>query len=123
MIQNGTYTIENTETEEYRTFQVKTVQKGGLEGKRIIALLRGPSNESDYTGFAFLNETGIAIWKRFRSTQYEKLGHMLWAAMNGKLPERYRMMHSGTCIKCNRKLTTPESIKSGIGPICAGKEG
>jgi Family of unknown function (DUF6011) len=29
-----------------------------------------------------------------------------------------KIFHSGTCLKCGRKLTTPESILSGIGPKC-----
>jgi len=27
---------------------------------------------------------------------------------------------TGTCCQCNRELTNPDSIKAGIGPICAG---
>ena len=28
--------------------------------------------------------------------------------------------HEGTCCRCGRPLTVPESIESGIGPVCAG---
>lgn len=42
-------------------------------------------------------------------------GHWHGAA----LPERYRIQHEGRCGKCGRSLTNPESIASGIGPVCA----
>ena len=28
--------------------------------------------------------------------------------------------HKGHCCVCGKTLTTPESIKNGIGPFCAG---
>lgn len=34
---------------------------------------------------------------------------------------KVRVWHEGTCCCCGRKLTDPESIASGIGPTCAGK--
>ena len=30
-----------------------------------------------------------------------------------------KVFHSGKCGKCGKKLTTPESIKSGLGPYCS----
>ena len=38
-----------------------------------------------------------------------------------KNPNDYKTIkvyHSGKCGKCGKKLTTPESIKSGLGPYC-----
>lgn len=38
--------------------------------------------------------------------------------------EKYPMVkvyHHGRCGACHKKLTTPQSIKSGIGPICGGR--
>jgi hypothetical protein len=122
MIQNGTYTIENTETGDYRTFKIKTVLDGDLEGKRIVSLLTGSDNQNDYKGFAFLFDHGIVVWKKYRGTNFEHLARMLWAALNDALPERYDILHEGTCIRCNRPLTCPESIRTGIGPVCAGRE-
>jgi len=31
----------------------------------------------------------------------------------------FELMHEGRCGRCGRPLTRPESIQSGIGPICA----
>lgn len=36
---------------------------------------------------------------------------------------KYDFYHEGTCGRCGRPLTDPESIQSGIGPVCRGKMG
>jgi hypothetical protein len=38
------------------------------------------------------------------------------------LPATVEFWHEGRCGKCNRQLTDPESIKRGIGPICANEK-
>ena len=35
--------------------------------------------------------------------------------------ERFTMNGHGRCCVCNRKLTNPDSISSGVGPVCQGK--
>ena len=37
--------------------------------------------------------------------------------------EGYQILCSSRCVRCNRLLTTPESITMGIGPECASKTG
>lgn len=36
------------------------------------------------------------------------------------LDERMEIMHTGKCLSCGRTLTDAESIKRGVGPVCAG---
>jgi hypothetical protein len=125
---NGTYTIENRATGEHRTLRVATRPKDAkvFAGKRVIALLTGPDS---YTGFGFVSDTGIQVWKKQRRqsaeqppTMFESLAFMLWdlAVKNGeRYGARYALLMQGTCLICNRELTTPESIRRGIGPVCA----
>lgn len=35
--------------------------------------------------------------------------------------EGYTLLVEGRCVVCNRKLTDPESIRTGIGPKCGGR--
>jgi Family of unknown function (DUF6011) len=35
-----------------------------------------------------------------------------------RIPPDLRIMHSGSCGRCGRELTNPESIERGIGPDC-----
>jgi len=48
----------------------------------------------------------------------------VWGKLTaGKMPDVLGVWHEGRCGKCGRRLTTPESIESGLGPICAKKDG
>tara|TARA_R110000822_G_scaffold120633_3_gene254143 strand:- start:6451 stop:6984 length:534 start_codon:yes stop_codon:yes gene_type:complete len=66
-LQNGIYTVTG-KTQGHFTLKVYTVKKGDLAGKRIVALLVGPDNTSDYKGVAFWNdERQVAhVWRRHR---------------------------------------------------------
>ena len=39
----------------------------------------------------------------------------------GKLPDTVEFYHAGKCGCCGRTLTVPESIVTGLGPVCAGR--
>lgn len=60
-------------------------------------------------------EQKLAIWAdlAIRGSTEEKHGH--WYT-NG-----YRLLLEGRCVVCNRKLTDPVSIRTGIGPVCGGR--
>jgi hypothetical protein len=126
---NGTITIENRESHEHRTFRVRTQPEESkfAPGQRIIALLTGPDNRYDYQPFAFVNEKGIFVWRQHRGrdnrSAYDWYAEMIWELSNPESTwhEKYKIHIAGRCVVCNRKLTTPESISRGIGPICGGK--
>jgi hypothetical protein len=43
----------------------------------------------------------------------------IWVIMTEReIPEGYKIQHEGRCGKCGRRLTVPESIERGIGPVC-----
>lgn len=124
---NGRYTIESA-SGQHRTFEIRT-QKPDADfapGKRILSILTGPDNTANYKGFAFVDEAGIHVWasRAKQSDLYEIYAEQLWSlALDGAFSPfvevGYRLLMEGRCVVCNRPLTTPESIRSGIGPICA----
>jgi len=139
---NGTYTIQNLSSEEHRTFSIKTQPDGSrfAPGKRVVALLTGPNNESDYQGFGFLNDDGIAVWKSKRGQgklsafdHYARILHLAVTSIHGDDEEvqgkidyagrTYEVRLSKTCRVCNRKLTDPTSIRNGIGKTCSERVG
>lgn len=132
-VKNGTYTIVSDATGDHRTLRVRTVQSGSLAGRRILALLVGPQNTSDYLGFGFVDDHGVRVWRTHRGTDYDKIASLFWRlATKGEADGQGRirvgslrayMLVQGACCVCNRPLTCPESIESGIGPVCAGREG
>lgn len=124
MIQNQLITLKNKETGNHRTFAVKVVRDGGLAGKQIVALLTGQDNESDYQGFGFVEPTGIRVWKS-KSTETFKVYAAMLEQILGLRKHDFafngiEVLASKRCQRCNRTLTTPESIERGIGPECAG---
>lgn len=126
-IHNGEVTISNPTSGGHRTFKVTTILEGDLAGRRVVGLLTGPENTSDYQCFAFVLDNGqVKVWSRFRGqngkrSDWEKFADMLerpgyWTARAG-----LEYLVSGRCRRCNRLLTDPLSIATGQGPTCRGK--
>lgn len=130
-IPNGAYTIQNTKSGEWRTFEVKTKRGTFATGERVVSLLVGSDNCSDYKGFGFVKPEGILVWRKVRGeagkpSAFEVYANMIWSlATKGEgsawFQRGYRLMIEKRCMRCNRRLTTPESIEAGIGPECAGR--
>jgi hypothetical protein len=121
---NGTITCSNPQTGESRTFRIKTQAADSkfAAGQRILSLLTGPDNESDYQGFAFVDSMGrVRVWRSRLGTQFEKLGRFVERLEYHQQTHGIQVQWAAKCRVCNRKLTTPESIASGIGPICGGE--
>jgi len=125
---NGFYTLKSRVTGEHRTFRIHTQPKDAefASGQRILGLLTGSDNDHDYTGFAFVADEGIRVWtsKAKQGEIWGKYAEMLWSLSldAGLSPwaKNYEFMLDGRCLVCNRHLTNPESVKTGIGPVCAG---
>lgn len=111
---NGEITLTNPKTGNHRTFKIETVKDGPLAGKRILSMLIGPDNTKDYLGIAFVELSGIYVWKKHRNTLYEETAKCLLKIEKLGLISQF----STRCRVCDRKLTTPRSISLGIGPIC-----
>jgi len=121
---NGVITVENTVRRTHRTFRIRTQKEDAkfAPGERILSLLTGPDNTSSYTQIGFVKDDGsVRLWRNYRTEQYERLVRVL------QNPAHYRSLgcvyhFEGRCRRCNRALTTPESVRSGIGPVCDGRE-
>ncbi len=121
---NGTITIQNPETGGHRTFLVRTQAEDAkfAPGQRVVALLSGPDNETDYTPFGFVRDNGtIAVFRKRQGGVFDRYADILTRLEAYVESSRLEVLFEGRCRRCNRKLTTPESVKSGIGPVCAGK--
>lgn len=116
-IPNGTFTLRRPDG-THRTFRVRTQREDArfAPGRRIIGFLSGPDNTSNYTWFGFV-DVRIVFWRRFLGRERLRRDvELLEAYFNrgeGHVDE------ARSCLRCNRLLTTPESISRGIGPECA----
>lgn len=126
LIPNGCFTISNIDKHTHRTVKIHTAQRGNLEGKRIISLLTGSDNNISYSGFGFVDDDGrINVWRRHNgSATMVWIAQFIAAKFNGQEFDHpgLELLVEKRCILCNRRLTTPESIKAGIGPYCAGRK-
>lgn len=131
---NGRFTIQNILTGVHRTFKVETGFKGQewAKNKRIVSLLTQPDNVNGFAPFATLrkNNTIKCFKNKIDVGDWRAYAGMLWSFANdnfsflkeGFNPDNYEILEETCCRRCNRPLTNPESIRSGIGPYCAEKE-
>jgi len=119
---NGLFTVKSLRTGDHRTFRVKTqpADSNFAPGKRVLSYLYGPNNTQDYRGFAFIEDGRILPW-RSASAVCKQYVTMLENLDEHERCNRIEVHVSTRCRICNRTLTTPESVKSGIGPICEGR--
>lgn len=132
--QDGIFTVENTATDDWRTFRIETqpMDAAFAPGKRVLALLVGPSNSRNYKSFGFIiqnqstiqNEPGhyVSVWKSKRAeaeepSDYEKFAKMLnYLAVTPS--EKLQILDAIPCHRCGELLTVPKSIRAGMGPYC-----
>lgn len=136
---NGTYTIQKPS--DHITIKLETIldPKSDLFGKRVISIMVGSDNESSYITVGFFDTVkGINVWKKAQDKLVEwnkirvKKGKkevilsdfcpFIWSLLvegkSSKFAKFCTIEASKNCILCNRKLTTPFSILTGIGDKC-----
>ena len=122
---NGFVSMVSKRTGEHRTFRVWTQSEESdfMPGRRLVGLLSGPDNESDYIAFGVLSESGdvVHLWKKHKQSEFFR-----WVSAALLDPDRFvdrvEFSFDGRCRRCNRLLTCPESVESGIGPVCSERE-
>lgn len=116
---NGLYTL-TFPCGTRKTLKVHTQKTGPLGGKRLVSLLTGPTNTADFEAFAELIPTapGYWVWKRFKSARQAAYPALLVSLAKGEEIDGHELHVSRHCLRCNRVLTTPESIAKGVGPEC-----
>lgn len=120
------FTVVNTVTNKWFTFKVR--QPKGNKEVSFVSVLTGSDNGTSYS---FLG----TYFSKSDSYKYSKKSSIGSSAQSAKViswffskfincEEKYptiQVFHDGKCGSCGRKLTTPQSVKSGLGPICGGK--
>lgn len=115
----ATITLQSGDTGAYYTYRVRKHKK---EPVWFVSLFAGKNNDEDYFYMAYFREDNVlrtskkGIMKS-DATPVQAFDYFLKHINN--IPEKLAVFHSGTCCRCGRTLTTPESIEAGIGPECA----
>lgn len=120
----GTFTVTNPDGRHY-TVRVRTqkVEADFAPGQKVVAVMTGRDNEHSYTGVGFLRPEGLRPWRRAEGTILARVAAFICRVLLGRqaLPPEYTLQESRACIRCGRKLTTPESLALGLGPECASR--
>ena len=120
---NATITIRSSSLAKRYTYKIQ--QHKDDKNLYFIKLLRGQDNENDYSyiGCYYSDTQYFHPCKTWKFEQKENWPHSIkmidfFFKHLYNLPDRLEVYHEGKCARCGRKLTTPESIKSGFGPEC-----
>ena len=123
----ATFTIVSKKTTTRFTYKVELAE--GRDDFFFVSYLTGPDNWANYTYLGFIsnpifNPRLIAGSKgKPHIVAFQALDWLLYNTLRpaaGKL-DMLEFWHEGKCCRCNRKLTVPSSIESGVGPECARK--
>lgn len=119
-----------------KRFTYKMTRKKGIKGQPqpefwFVNLLRGPNNEDDYQYMGIVKKSDTGKGLIFTRTDKSRVTDdavsmrafkwMFARVSVNLLPEKLEVWHEGTCGRCGRSLTVPESIANGIGPECIKK--
>lgn len=119
-------------TKPHYTFKVQ-FKKGNDEwpDTYFVKLLTGPDNTKDFTYFGMLNadtgEVRITAKSPYKDDSIvvqlvRRVMQRVWEnSLEGMEKAGFQLHHEGRCGRCGRVLTVPESVKTGIGPECAGR--
>jgi len=140
----STFTVVSVKTQARYTFRVRiptirarnqaageTIEQyrdrkaAALQGPRTVEAMTGSDNYCDYTTIGTIDAEGNFTEKSWapRKVEGRKAGFVwFWQALNQAAEKlaQCEVWHDGHCGCCGKKLTVPESLSTGIGPICAG---
>lgn len=127
----ATFTLKSLETGKHFTYKVRLKKGAPDDGPFWVSVLNGPDNYDNYQFTGKLEVvSGQLVYTHYehRSVLSEDAPSVkafrwfLHHVNKSRIPESCQFWHEGKCCRCGRKLTRPESIAAGIGPVCANRE-
>jgi hypothetical protein len=124
---DATFTLQSVKTNKHFTYKIEKADRGNI---MFVSVMCGPENNDrhSYRYFGFFKGPEFIYGKDkakvAQNAESVVAFEWFWRNVNrNRLPETVRFWHEGRCGCCHKKLTTPESISTGIGPVCAEKRG
>jgi len=127
---NATLTLKSMKTNTRFTYKIQKPKEINQNSpvKFFVKLLNGPDNQNSfqYMGCIYVNNS-YRLGKKSKITDQAQSNiafNWFWnhvVAQQRLPPNTIEVWHSGSCGRCGRILTVPESISSGFGPECITK--
>ena len=131
---NARFTLHNKETGNRFTYEFrKPKEKRGSADLWFVSVLTSPDRYT-FIGTSVASKSQNMFGnvhsyhhscKSSITRNAQSVRTIMWfikALDENRIPSQVEVWHEGRCGKCGRPLTVPESIESGLGPICANKE-
>ena len=123
---NAIVTLKSLKSGNHYTYKISLAPKQeGRDTTYFVSLLTGPDNTADYSYIGIITSNQFRWTKKAKvEVESPSVRAMLWVTINlfmGKFPPMTEIWHEGRCGRCGRELTVPESIATGIGPVCAAQ--
>ena len=120
---DATVTIRSTTTGNRYTFKVQKCEstRPGEWPIWFVRVLNGSDNTGDYMYLGTIFPDGFRLTRKSSAgADAPSVIAFTWLSRHWE-DARVEVWHEGVCGRCGRKLTVPESIETGLGPVCAGK--
>jgi len=119
------FTLRSKATQTRFTFKVTQSDpakcRPGQFPVYFVSLLNGSDNTGDFAYIGTIFADGFRVTRKSRVSADAPSAIAFSWFMKHLEDSRVEVWHEGRCGRCGRTLTVPESIESGLGPICAGK--
>ena len=121
---NAIFTLRNPATGNRFTFRVRRSEpREGAEPILFVGVLTGEDNTGDYSYLGCIFPDGFRVTKKSRisaDAPSARAFAWFWRRVSaGADVSPAEVWHTGHCGRCGRLLTVPESIETGLGPVCA----
>lgn len=115
--------VRRLEGESDEVFRAR--EEEAFRGVRFVEVLSGPDNSRDFTYLGHINKQHK--FSTDRATKIDprapsvRAWAWFWDVLMRRLPklDQLEVWHNGRCSRCGRPLTVPESVSTGLGPVCA----
>jgi hypothetical protein len=117
---DSTFTLRSLKTGVRLTFKVEASKDGKVH---FVRVLNGRDNTSDFAYLGYFRGPDYTHGNKSNITSEapsaKAFSFFVSCLRKGQLHSSLEFYHEGRCGRCDRKLTTPDSVLTGIGPECA----
>lgn len=123
-------TLTDQRNGNHFTYKISRPGKGSKAKDSVeffVGVLSSPNSGAGYSSCGYVSVGSTGVFHNVRRVSWSAPSVMLFKAFweslhaTGQIPDDIEPLHAGRCGRCGRELTHPESIRSGIGPECAGR--